>query len=130
MAVDINLLDMFLSILVLAFGIFSIVAGAFTAYFGTGRSRSIGGALMVLGVIGFMKPALGVRFTAGLAAFLAVGFLAGAAAFFTAGFFAAGFLVAGFFVVAILGSPILGLHLNRFRKHSSEYTLTLHKTLD
>jgi hypothetical protein len=48
------------------------------------------------------------------------GFLAGAAAFFTVGFFAAGFLAAGFFVVAILGSPILGLHLNRFRKHSSE----------
>jgi hypothetical protein len=84
---------------------------------------------MVLGVIGFMKPALGVRFTAGLpaflgAAFLAAGFLAGAAAFFTAafftaGFFAAGFLAAGFFVVAMLGSPVLGLHFNRFRKHSS-----------
>ncbi len=54
MAVDINLLDMFLSILVLAFGIFSIIAGAFTAYFGTGRSRSIGGALIILGVIGFI----------------------------------------------------------------------------
>ena len=54
MAVDINLLDMFLSILVLAFGIFSIVAGAFTAYFGTGRSRSIGGALIIMGIIGFI----------------------------------------------------------------------------
>ena len=54
MAVDINLLDMFLSILVLAFGIFSIIAGAFTAYFGTGRSRSIGGALIILGIIGFI----------------------------------------------------------------------------
>jgi hypothetical protein len=54
MAVDINLLDMFLSILVLAFGVFSMIAGAFTAYFGTGRSRSIGGALIVLGVIGFI----------------------------------------------------------------------------
>ncbi len=54
MAVDINLLDMFLSILVLAFGIFSMIAGAFTAYFGTGRSRSIGGALIILGVIGFI----------------------------------------------------------------------------
>jgi hypothetical protein len=50
---------------------------------------------------------------------LAAGFLAGAAAFFTAGFFAAGFLAAGFFVVAMLGSPVLGLHFNRFRKHSS-----------
>jgi len=54
MAVDINLIDMFLSILVLAFGIFSILAGAFTAYFGTGRSRSIGGALIILGIIGFV----------------------------------------------------------------------------
>jgi hypothetical protein len=54
MAIEINLLDMFLSILVLAFGIFSIIAGAFTAYFGTGRSRSIGGALIILGVIGFI----------------------------------------------------------------------------
>ena len=54
MAVEINLLDMFLSILVLAFGIFSIIAGAFTAYFGTGRSRSIGGALIILGLIGFI----------------------------------------------------------------------------
>lgn len=49
-----TLLDMFLSILVLAFGIFSILAGAFTAYFGTGRSRSIGGALMILGIVGFV----------------------------------------------------------------------------
>jgi hypothetical protein len=54
MAIEINLLDMFLSILVLAFGVFSIIAGAFTAYFGTGRSRSIGGALIILGVIGFI----------------------------------------------------------------------------
>ncbi|MBM4249272.1 MAG: hypothetical protein FJ149_07535 [Euryarchaeota archaeon] len=51
---DINLLDMFLSILVLAFGIFSIAAGSFTAYFGTGRSRSIGGALILLGIIAFI----------------------------------------------------------------------------
>ena len=51
---DINLLDMFLSILVLAFGIFSVAAGSFTAYFGTGRSRSIGGALILLGVIAFI----------------------------------------------------------------------------
>jgi len=54
MQVEFSLLDMFLSILVLAFGIFSILAGAFTAYFGTGRSRSIGGALIILGIIGFI----------------------------------------------------------------------------
>ena len=72
-------------------------------------------AKWALGVIGFMKPALGVRFTSGLATFYAAGFLAGAAAFFTAGF-----LAAGFFVVAILVSPTLGLHLNRFQKHSSK----------
>jgi len=54
MPVDINLVDMFFSILVLAFGVFSILAGAFTAYFGTGRSRSIGGALIILGIIAFV----------------------------------------------------------------------------
>jgi hypothetical protein len=54
LAVDVNLLDMFVSILVLAFGIFSIIAGAFTAYFGTGRSRSIGAALILLGLFGLV----------------------------------------------------------------------------
>jgi len=52
--VNINLVDMFFSIMVLAFGIFSIIAGGFTAYFGTGRSRSIGGALILLGFIGII----------------------------------------------------------------------------
>ncbi len=49
---DVVFLDLFLSMLVLAFGIFSILAGAFTAYFGTGRSRSIGGGLILLGLVG------------------------------------------------------------------------------
>ncbi|MEM2868919.1 MAG: hypothetical protein QW379_00650 [Thermoplasmata archaeon] len=49
---DVVFLDLFLSMLVLAFGIFSILAGAFTAYFGTGRSRSIGGGLIILGLVG------------------------------------------------------------------------------
>jgi len=54
MAVDINLLDMFLGPLVLAFGIICIITGTFTAYFGTGRSRYIGGGLIMLGVLGFV----------------------------------------------------------------------------
>jgi hypothetical protein len=50
-------------------------------------------ASVELGIIGFMKAALGLRFVAGFFA-LAAGFFA--AAFFT-GFLAAGFFAAGFF---------------------------------
>jgi hypothetical protein len=66
------------------------------------------------GVIGFMNAAFGLRFTAGLAAFLATGFLAagflaagffaaGAFATLAAGFFAAGFLATGFFATFAAG---------------------------
>lgn len=44
----------FLSMLTLAFSIVSIIAGAFTAYFGSGKSRGIGGILIVLGIIVFV----------------------------------------------------------------------------
>ena len=44
----------FLEILLLIFGLFLILAGAFTAYFGSGKSRSIGVGLLVGGlVVGF-----------------------------------------------------------------------------
>ena len=42
------------SIFVFAFGIFSMIFGGFTAYFGTGRSRNIGGALILFGLIGII----------------------------------------------------------------------------
>jgi hypothetical protein len=41
----------FLSMLMLVFAIASIVAGIFTAYFGSGKSRAVGGILIVIGLI-------------------------------------------------------------------------------
>ncbi|HUJ78617.1 MAG TPA: hypothetical protein VLX64_06380, partial [Thermoplasmata archaeon] len=41
----------FLIILLLVFGLFLILAGLFTAYFGSGKSRSIGVALLVVGLV-------------------------------------------------------------------------------
>jgi hypothetical protein len=44
----------FALIFLLIFGLFLILAGAFTAYFGSGKSRTIGVALLVVGlVVGF-----------------------------------------------------------------------------
>jgi len=41
----------FLTDLLITFGVFSLAAGGFTAYFGAGKSRKIGAALLGLGVI-------------------------------------------------------------------------------
>jgi len=41
----------FLTILLLVFGLFLILAGIFTAYFGSGKSRTIGVALLVAGLV-------------------------------------------------------------------------------
>ena len=41
----------FLSMLTLVFAVASIVAGIFTAYFGSGKSRAVGGVLIVIGLI-------------------------------------------------------------------------------
>ena len=41
----------FLTIFILTFALFLLVAGIFTAYFGSGKSRSIGGGLLAFGVI-------------------------------------------------------------------------------
>ena len=49
----------FILVMILVFALCSIIAGAFTAYFGAGKSRKIGVGLIVLGlVIGilFMLP--------------------------------------------------------------------------
>jgi len=40
--------------LTLVFSIASILAGAFTAYFGSGKSRAIGGVLIAIGAIVFV----------------------------------------------------------------------------
>ena len=41
----------FVTILLLIFGLFLILAGLFTAYFGSGKSRTIGIALLVVGLV-------------------------------------------------------------------------------
>lgn len=46
-----NTMWVFISVLLLTFGLFLILAGAFTAYFGSGKSRMIGVGLLVFGII-------------------------------------------------------------------------------
>ncbi|MCD6411329.1 MAG: hypothetical protein J7L20_02720 [Thermoplasmata archaeon] len=41
----------FLGMLMLIFSISSIIAGIFTAYFGSGRSRAVGGVLIAIGIV-------------------------------------------------------------------------------
>jgi hypothetical protein len=41
----------FLTIFMLTFALFLLVAGIFTAYFGSGKSRKIGGGLLGLGLV-------------------------------------------------------------------------------
>ena len=41
----------FATILLLIFGLFLILAGLFTAYFGSGKSRTIGVVLLVVGIV-------------------------------------------------------------------------------
>jgi MFS family permease len=41
----------FMTVLLLTFSIFMILAGAFTSYFGTGKSRVVGVILLVVGII-------------------------------------------------------------------------------
>ena len=45
-----SLMD-FISILVLTFALFMVLAGVFTAYFGSGKSRTVGIALLVVGLV-------------------------------------------------------------------------------
>jgi len=41
----------FITIVILVFALFMVLAGAFTAYFGSGRSRAIGAALLIIGLV-------------------------------------------------------------------------------
>jgi hypothetical protein len=45
------MLDFFLSMLMLVFSIASVIAGIFTAYFGSGKSRVVGGILIAIGLV-------------------------------------------------------------------------------
>ena len=44
----------FLSMLTLVFSIASIIAGIFTAYFGSGKSRAVGAILIIIGLLVFV----------------------------------------------------------------------------
>jgi len=46
-----GLIQYFLGMLMLVFAIASIIAGIFTAYFGSGKSRAVGGILIIIGLI-------------------------------------------------------------------------------
>lgn len=43
--------DVFGSMLLLSFGVFTLLAGLFTAYFGAGKSRKIGLGLTIIGLL-------------------------------------------------------------------------------
>lgn len=43
-----------MSMLMLVFAIASIIAGIFTAYFGSGKSRAVGAILIIIGLIVFI----------------------------------------------------------------------------
>jgi hypothetical protein len=51
----------FLTVLILVFALFMLLAGIFTAYFGSGKSRMIGVALLVIGlVVGILWVVMGL----------------------------------------------------------------------
>ncbi|UCE73580.1 MAG: hypothetical protein JSV56_11215 [Methanomassiliicoccales archaeon] len=41
----------FITVLILTFALFTLIAGIFTAYFGAGKSRKIGGVLIIIALI-------------------------------------------------------------------------------
>ena len=45
------MLNYFLSMMMLVFAVVSIIAGIFTAYFGSGKSRAVGAVLIIIGLI-------------------------------------------------------------------------------
>ena len=51
-----------LSMMTLVFAIASIVAGIFTAYFGSGKSRAVGGILVIIGFLVFLVFLYGANF--------------------------------------------------------------------
>jgi hypothetical protein len=46
-----HLVQYFLSMMTLVFAVASVIAGIFTAYFGSGKSRAVGAILIIIGLI-------------------------------------------------------------------------------
>jgi len=63
---EVNLVNQFLSMLTLVFAIASIIAGIFTAYFGSGKSRAVGGILIIIGLLVFIIFLYGANLLSGL----------------------------------------------------------------
>lgn len=61
----VDIVSQFLSMLTLVFAIASIIAGIFTAYFGSGKSRAVGGALIIIGLIVFIVFLYGANLLSG-----------------------------------------------------------------
>lgn len=59
----------FITVLILTFALFTLIAGIFTAYFGAGKSRKIGAVLIVLAlVVGMIYTLPPIRDATGIAA--------------------------------------------------------------
>jgi hypothetical protein len=48
------MLEYFLSMLMLVFAIASVIAGIFTTYFGSGKSKAVGAILILVGILVFI----------------------------------------------------------------------------
>ncbi len=58
----------FLTVLILTFALFTLIAGIFTAYFGAGKSRKIGLVLIVVGLlVGVIYTLPAIREATGIA---------------------------------------------------------------
>jgi hypothetical protein len=62
----VDMVSQFLSMLTLVFAIASIIAGIFTAYFGSGKSRAVGGILIVIGILVFVIFLYGANLLSGI----------------------------------------------------------------
>lgn len=60
------MVNQFLSMMMLVFAIASIIAGLFTAYFGSGKSRAVGGILIIIGIIVFVLFMWGAGWLSGM----------------------------------------------------------------
>ncbi len=65
----------FMSMMTLVFAIASIIAGLFTAYFGSGRSRAVGGILVVIGLLVFVIFMYGAGWLEGILGVPSMSFL-------------------------------------------------------
>lgn len=61
----VDIVSQFLSMLTLVFAVASIIAGIFTAYFGSGKSRAVGGVLIIIGLIVFVVFLYGANLLSG-----------------------------------------------------------------